>query len=406
MPRHVFLQDEHSIRRNMLLKTRTMSGCAILMVICLFPLPARTETPHIRLEANTSFWWTVHEQVENNLRQQGSDDVAASEASGFNFRQGRLAFSLLSPDQKIEALIRIRLEERTDIIDFWGAYHAAPALNIFIGQMKIPSTGEVLTEDHRLDFISRTTFGRQVSDYSLSRTPFISSLMASKSYDRDLGIACKGTIRCRGEDRFSYFLMVGNGIGSNKYISGGESDEFVYTNGFGHFYYGMRLEAMLPPWLTLGAHGSLNKHDDMALSNRGPVYDLDRQAWTVDCSAQLPWKQKIYAFYGDGSMDDFIEAQRYRYDYQGWGLWVLQNVLADRIELGFRFDSFTSEFASDGNENTQKNWTAGVNYQPQRYFRMQLNYITKQTENAYEPDFDDDIVYLNAQFIFDTGFLQ
>ena len=378
----------------------------VLITLLLTPIAVTAERPVVSIEANTSFWWTMHEQVENGLLQEGSKDAAADEASGFNFKQGRTALVFESPDGKIEALLRVRLEERTDIIDFWGAYRASPWLRISIGQMKIPSTAEVLTRDHKLDFISRTTFGKYVGDYSLSRTPYISSIMAVKSYNRDLGIALKGKCPLGKTSSLSYFLMVSNGIGANKYIGGRESSEFLYTNTFGDFYYGLRLEMKPVSWITLGSHASLNKHENIALGDRGPVYDTDRTVWTADVNAHLPWGQKIYAFYGDGDMADFIEAQEYRFDFKGWGFWTLKLIYCKKIEVGLRYDSFTTEFNKDGNETTQSHWTLGINYSLDKYLRLQLNYTDKETKNDFEPDIADNILFLNVQFLFDASLVQ
>lgn len=364
-------------------------------------MPAAAESPRVGIEANTSFWWTVMEEVENGLLQAGSLDAAADQASGFNFKQGRLAFSFESPEGRIEAFLRLRLEKRTDVIDFWGSYRAATWMAVSIGQMKIPSTAEVLAPDHGLDFITRTTFGRNVGDFALSRTPYISSVMAVKSYDRDLGIALRGAFPGDEAPLLGYFLMVSNGIGANKYIGGGESEEFFFTNRFGDFYYGTRVEGAPVPWVTLGAHASRNRHDDAALGDRGPVYDIDRTVWTADVEARLPWGQRVDGFYGRGRMEDFIESQEYRFDYSGWGMWTIQPLFEDRLELGLRYDTFTTEFGGNGDETGQENWTAGLNWRPDEYLRLQLNYMYKETVNEFESDLDDDILFLNIQFLFD-----
>jgi len=366
------------------------------------PLRAASDSPRVRVEANTSFWWVLSERVENGLLQAGSLDEAADRASGFNFKQGRLAFAFESPNERIEAFIRLRLEERTDVIDFWGSYRAAPWLAVTIGQMKIPSTAEVLTPDHGIDFITRTTFGRNVGDFALSRTPYISSVMAVKSYDRDLGIALQGAYPDGDTPLFGYFLMVGNGIGANRYIGGGESEEFLFTNRFGDFYYGLPAEGSPVQWMTVGTHASVNNHDDATLGDRGPVYDIERTVWTADAEVRLPRGQRIYGFYGAGSMDDFLESQRYRFDYSGWGIWTIQPLFEERLELCLRYDSFTTEFNDDGNETGQESLTAGLNYSPERYLRLQMNYMHKETIGEFEPDLDDDIIFLNIQFLFDA----
>jgi hypothetical protein len=386
--------------------TKSITPLLVIVVLAVLTPPAGADSPIIGIEANSSFWFTIYEEVENGLIQPGSGDPAADHASGFNFKLGRVALTFESPDRKIEALIRLRLEERTDVISFWGAYHAAPWLGAYIGQMKIPSTAEVLAPDHLLDFTSRTTFGRNVCDYSLSRTPYISSIMAAKSYDRDLGFALKGLCPGRKAPSIGYFIMASNGIGANRYIGGDTSEEFLYTNGFGDFYYGARLELSPASMLTLGTHLSMNRHDDMALGDRGPVYDIDRRVWTADSRLELPTGQRIEGFYGIGSMNDFIESQNYRFDYSGWGLWAIQPLVDGKIELGIRYDNFTYEFNEDGNKTSQNNLTAGVNYRPEEYLRLQLNYIYKQTVNEFEEDLDDNILYLNVQFIFDAMLME
>lgn len=367
---------------------------------------AAGDPPKVDMEATASFWWHVYEEVENGLIQTGSQNEAADVSSEFNFRHGRLGFRLESHDAAVSALIRLRLEERTDVIDFWGAYHAASWLNIFIGQMKIPSTFEVLLPYYELDFATRTSFGKHVGDYSLSRTPYISSIMAAKSYYRDLGVSLKGSFPGREKTFFSYFCMVGNGIGANKYIGGGERSGFVYTNRFGDFYYGLRLEATPVSWITIGTHYSKNTHDDIALGDRGPVFDIDRTVWTADFRTHLPWKLRVDGFYGAGEMDDYFDAQRYRFDYNGWGLWMMKACYDDKIELGLRYDSFTTEFNNDGNKTSQQNWTIGVNLRPQNNLRLQLDYINKETVNDFESDFGDDIVLVNFQFLFDRRLVQ
>ncbi len=384
-----------------------LAAAALILLIAFTVPPAQAaERPEVAVEANTSFWWVISEEVENGLLQRGSLDPAAAHASGFNFKQGRLAFSFESPRGDIEAFLRLRLEERTDIIDFWGAYHIAPCLAVYMGQMKIPSIEEVLTPDHMLDFITRSSFGRNLGDYALSRTPYISSIMAVKSYDRDLGLAIKGAYPDGEDPLVGYFLMVGNGTGANSYIGGSESEEFLFTNSFGDFYYGFRTDLYLAAWLRTGTHFSLNRHENAALDARGPVFDLDRKVWTADFSADLPWGQRLDGFYGRGSISDFWDAQQYEFRYDGWAVWTIQPLLEGAIELALRYDIFTTEFNGDGNETSRKDWTAGVNYRPAENLRLQLNYIHKTTANRFEPDPDDDILYMNVQFLFDTPITQ
>jgi len=391
---------------------------AVMLITAAFPLSATADestSPTLDMEATASFWWTIHEQVQNGLVQQGSGDRAADHASGFAFRHGRIAFILGSSGGDLELLLRIRLEERTDIVDFYGGWIPSHLFRIYIGQMKIPSTAEVLTAYNDLDFASRSTFGRKVGDYSLTRTPYISSVMAARSYDRDLGLAIKGSWpgnrqpgNRQPDDRqreVRWFLMAGNGMGANRYIGGRENEEFLYTNSLGDMYYGGRLEIAPVHWVTAGMHASSNEHNDFALGDRGPVMDIDRKVWSVDIAAGHPRSPRIYGFYGEGEMADYFDAQQYLFDYSGWGLQAVWPMLSGRLELALRFDRFISESGRDGNETIQDDWTAGINFSPLENLRLQLNYVNKRASNEFESDIDDDILYMNFQFYFDTDIL-
>ncbi len=374
-----------------------------LLTIAARPVRAELpELPRVWIEANASIWLTMLEQNDNGLKQQGSRDAAAAEASGFNMKQGRTAVLLEGLDGKVEALVRLRLEERTDLLDFWGRYQHAPWLSVTVGQQKIPSIHEVLVRDHLTDFITRTTFGQNLVDFSLSQTPYISSLMSIKSHNRDLGIAVEGEVPGKQRPLGRYFVMVSNGIGSNNYIGGDESSEFLWANKVGDFLYGARLEANPLEWVTLGGHVTYNDHDDAVLYDKKSVVDFSRTAWSTDFRISTPWATRLEAFYGSGEMRDFLEGQRYRFDFSGWGVWVIQALLDNRVELGIRYDVFEQEFHNDGNETEQRNWTFGVNWRPIEYVRLQLNYILKDTDSEFVKDVDDDILFANFQFMFDT----
>jgi hypothetical protein len=382
-----------------------------LLLATAFPCPAAADEetgsyPTLDMEATASFWWTIYEQVQNGLIQQGSGDRADEYASGFSFRHGRIAFILGSPKGDLQLLLRIRLDERTDIVDFYGGWLPAEYIRIYIGQMKVPSTAEVLAPYNDLDFASRTTFGRKVGDYSMTRTPYISSVMAAKSYDRDLGLTVKGSYPGDSQWEIRWFLMAGNGMGANRYIGGRENEEFLYTNSLGDMYFGGRLEFGPAHWLTAGFHASSNSHSDVALGYRGPVMDIDRKVWSADIAVGHPDAPRLYGFYGAGEMDDFFDALQYLYDYSGWGLQGVWPMLEGRLELALRFDRFVSESGCDGNETTQDNWTAGINWSPLEHLRLQLNYVSKNATNEFESDIDDDILYMNFQFDFDAPILR
>ncbi|MCK4538278.1 MAG: hypothetical protein KAV42_05720 [Candidatus Krumholzibacteria bacterium] len=374
-----------------------------LSVLLALAAPARGGEDQVRVESNASFWWIIDEEVENGLFQNGSLDQAADRASGFILSSGRIALAWQSASGRIEALVSLRLEQRTDVLDFYGTWNFRPWLKVSVGQMRIPSTREGLTPYYDLDFISKSTFGTYISDYSLSRTPYISSVMAVKSYDRDMGLALRGDLKNGDRSVLSWFMMLSNGIGAGKYVGGREEPGFIYTNRAGDHYYGARVEVSPRSGVTFGFHLSRNIHEDVTLGERGPVLDFDRSARTADIQTRLPWGQCIYAFYGEGKMDDFSLAQRYVFKYEGWGLSLVQPFFGERFEVCARFDNFETRYTTGSVTTDQDNFTVGVNFRPDPRLRLMLNYLIKDTKNASKPDLDDNILYLDLQFTFDTG---
>jgi hypothetical protein len=262
--------------------------------------------------------------------------------------------------------------------------------------MKIPSTGEVLTPDHLTDFATRSAFGQRIGDYALADTPYISSLMNVASYNRDLGLAVKGDLTY-----LTYFLMVSNGCGSNRFVGAGESSEFLYGNNFGDFFYGARVTVKPLAGVEAGGHWSSNRHDNTILQDKKTVVDFHRETWSADLDLRLPYGLRLYGFYGEGGMDDFMNSLDYVYDYSGWGGQAMWAIMETGLEAGVRYDIFTSEFQEDGNETTLEKLTWAVNCQPRPLVRVQVNYMEKLTDNDYFPDVDDDIFIVNLQFMFD-----
>jgi len=376
-----------------------------LAIFVSLALPVASMAQEIHLEGSASFWWLVHEEVENGKIQQSSGDYAAQEASGFNFSQGRLGVRFLSEGGAVEGLLRLRLEERTDIIDAWGAYHFRPWLNFQVGLMKIPATSEILQSDSDIDFISRTTYAETAGDYALSTTPYISLLMNTESKNRDMGMALKGRFPGDGKPAVKYFFMVSNGTGGNLYVGGKESQEYFYTNNFGDHLYGGRVEVLPIEGVMIGSHYSRNRHVDAIFKDKKAVFDLDRISWSVDGQVKTPWLTKLYAFYAEGSLEDFWFASEYEFDWKGWGVWLMQGFWNGAVEVGVRYDIFLYEYDDDGNEKGIDTWTYGINLVPSENSRIQINYMDKFTIDDFSDDLDDNVLFVNFQFRFQEGLL-
>ena len=75
--------------------------CLVLSALATAVPTVAAAGPKVAVEANTSFWVTLHEEAQNGQDQPGSDDEAAQTASGFNFKQGRVAFTFASTDGRV-----------------------------------------------------------------------------------------------------------------------------------------------------------------------------------------------------------------------------------------------------------------------------------------------------------------
>ena len=375
----------------------------LLLLILLLELPGKSHADNLNLAGNVSLWWNIYEENENGIRQPRTQKAAADVVSGFNFKQGRVHLNYKDVERFLGANFQIRLEERVAMLDGYGVWRPLPFFHFYLGQMKVPSTYEALASDTVLDFISRSTLSQKLTDWSLSRSPYFSAFYGNRSYHRDLGVGIKGTFGLQFQPNLvSYFLMVGNGLGANLFIGGRESKEFIFSNDFGDYFYGGRVDVSPFNWSSIGAHYSQNKHGNMLFNDKKTVFDLDRDSWSVDLRLQLPPVQFI-TLYGAGKVDDnYFYTEQKDLEYLGWEAKVLVWLVSDILQLGVRYDVYTEKFFEGGNPIDQKNLTFGVNLIPAPNMRFQLNYLFKETEDETEPDLDDNILFLNFQYSFNT----
>ncbi len=349
--------------------------------------------------------WCAYEENENGILQEDTNDEAAEITSGFNLKRGRVGFDYEDLQYHLDARLQIRLEERVDILDAYGAWGPVDWFRLAVGQMKIPSTYEVLTSGADLDFITRSTISGNIGDWSLSRTFSYSSFYGNESYYRDLGIAVSGLIGPRKKTELvKYFFMAGNGLGHSLYIGGSESKEFIVSNDFGDYFYGARLDLLPLDGITMGGHYSINEHDDMLFNDENTVFDLDRSSWSVDVRLDFT-PVRIAGMYGAGVIDDdYFHTGLTNLEYSGWETKILYQLLSDQLELGARYDTYSYESQESGNTIDENHWTFGVNYIPAPLLRLQFNYIRKETEDDknIELDLDDDIFFINFQLRFRT----
>jgi hypothetical protein len=376
----------------------------VLIVLCASRGDATTSTvgDSLCVSGYVQMWATLYEELENGMpRQLGTGDEARQSASGFSIRRARLSVRSNLWSDRIAAQVGLKLEQNIALLDCYALIRFGDRLNLFLGQMKIPSTYEVGTASDELDFISRTTISRNITDWSLSRYPpgFKSVIVTkTKSNLRDLGIALRGNL---WKDTVRYFVMMGNGLGANWYIGGKENEQFADTNGFGELFYAARLDVRPLNWAAVGGHCSVNHHDNMRVQGeKGAVIDLRRKSMSADMALALPYRIRASGMFAGGVIDDdvFYEDGKQDYVYSGYEMKVLGSIIEDLLEGGVRFDNYTFEINESGDRIKENRWTFGVTYRFEDVFKGQLNYVWKKTEERGEPDLKDNILFMNFQF--------
>jgi hypothetical protein len=358
-------------------------------------------------------WLTLYQQMEeaDELYQHPSGDPAATSTSGLSINRARLGLRVKLLDGWLRIFSQLKLERDPSLLDVVFTLHVADWLQLGVGQQKIPSTFENLTYTWQLDFIQRTTFSRNVADFSLSRTTHASSLFYGVGSNlRDLGLSLRGTVPL-GPLEASYFAMLGNGLGANLFIGGGADKEFIITNP-GDFFYGGRLQLELPEWAALGGHVNYNQHDNMVFNSGRVVYDLDRISASGDAQLSVPGTGlRLCGLLGWGRIDDDYDDDG-RTDLVYWGgegrlVWQLNPLLQHLwwtdllerhlFELGVRYDNYSSEWNGTGSVVEQHTWTFGLTYRYDPYIRAQLNVLLRRTDDPDLPDLDDNVLLLAVQ---------
>jgi hypothetical protein len=349
--------------------------------------------------------WYLYEQALNGKHQDVTGDLGAQEASGFNVNRARLSADAQWGPAGM--MVQLRLEGGSlSLLDAYGYWMlVGRALEIEVGQMKIPSEWEALVPDDELDFATRSRFATEVANWSLSRSPFSTSpFYFIQTQQRDLGAAIKGEVR-----GFSYLAMVGNGLGANNYVGADESRQFVYANSFGAYFYGARVSydllteirqggSPLPASFVVGGHYCINVHPNLIYNDAKTVLDLDRRSWSVDARLGLFDVLRLTGMYGEGVInDDYDNDGNPDYVYRGWEAGAMVAIIRDVLEAGARFDCYSWNRAVTSGWANAMALTVGVNISWTSHVRIQLNYKLKLLRGDLSQDADSNLVIVSTQ---------
>jgi hypothetical protein len=268
---------------------------------------------------------------------------------------------------------------------------------LWAGQMKVPSTHEVDTPSEALDFGTPGGFSSVAADYALARSPSLASrLTGVRTYDRDLGVGVKGSAA-----PLSYFVMVGNGLGANRFVGGPGARQEVYANSFGAHFYGARLSLRPLPAIEIGGHASWNDHPNAVLDDKRTVLDIRRASASVDLRVAPVERIAFVAMYGAGRVEDDIDYDgRADYRYRGWEAKLTAWVAPRRLRAGVRYDAFGEESYENGAEDILHAATAGLSWFPGEGLRLQAEVRRNILESDANPDLDDDLVLVTGQVEF------
>jgi hypothetical protein len=381
------------------------------------PREARAYEVSERLEVYGYFqsWFTVVEQMEEarGLQQIHTDDPASTWTTGFRMQRLRLGLNARFLDDALEAVLLLRLEGDPGMMDVYVRWRPLRWLSVLLGQFRIPSTAENLRPDRDLPFLQRTHLSDALADYSLSRTNYSSSLFSgNRSLRRDFGLGVR-IDQVWPSFGIHVHAMIGNGLGANLFISGDRQRGFLIANE-GQLYYAGRLALdLVPGWLTVGGHGSYNRHDDVVFNSGRTVLDLDRWSASGDVILRVAaWGLTVGALGGYGEVrEDANFDDRRDYEYggvAGYVLWDLQPLLTHvtrgrfgrrhHLVLGARFEWFF-DVSDEAPETTHEyQTTVSLGYRCGEHVRLQLDAMLRRLDEPFMPDLDDDAFILGAQF--------
>ncbi len=354
--------------------------------------------------------WYIYEQVQNDSKQNVSNDFAKDEASGFSINKARINFNIAS--KRISNSYQIKLEKGTIVLlDAFLFYKLfSNKLSVGFGQMKIPSTYEVLTADTNLDFATRSIISSRIVDWSLSKSiSSVSPFTGINCYNRDMGIAAKGQL----SSFFNYFIMIGNGFGANNFIGGEENSQTIYSNRFGEYLYAARIcldiikliniKSIISSF-TISGHYNHNYHHDILYNDTNTVLDIKRNSWSTDLKISLFNRLHFTMLYAKGIInDDTDNDNKTDFTYDGYDLNFIADITRNKLQAAFRYETYTEKNSIFSGTDSIIHYTLGFNYCTSTNLKLKLNYKLKYLKSNLNNDFDNNIFILLLQYQFNSN---
>jgi len=290
-----------------------------------------SEAAHINFSGYT--------QLRFRSRPDGSD--------GFDIRRSRLTLRgrIAGPfDYKLQG--EFGGSSGFKLLDAAISFRIHPAVDLTVGQQKIPFSLESSASSTRLDTINRS----QPVEALAARSR---DVLGNQS-GRDIGATVHGSLG-NGPDtmRFEYAVGVFNGAGIN---SSDDNDSKDLAG---------RVRAILFPGLSAGASFYSGRRTPIG----DPEKSFDRSRWGLE----LSWKYGIFDLKGE-----YLHGRDEPVNRNGWYAQLGAFAVKDKLRVVAKIDSFDPNTATDGNRRDIA--TLGVNWFISGAARLQVNYEIRSEE--------------------------
>lgn len=290
-----------------------------------------------KLEESNSKWSKIVEKLPTIsgytfIRYQYND--AASQTNTFDIRRARLSLSG-KPAKWFEYKIQLEFASSPKIMDAYAKFKIDPMFNVQVGQMKIPFSIENPLSPTSLEFIDNAKF--------------IGAYLPTGG--RDIGLQVSGGFfpqEKSGKDLIEYTVAVMNGNEINK------KDDNTAKDFSGNLKFNICKNLMLQYSLYEGKMGEIH-HD---ANNHKSMHGAG-------------------AWYNGDKFN--VRSEYYHVDFQGIKgqscyAQVAYNIKS-KVYPAFRFDYIDHDL--DLHNNSEFDYSVGINYVPAKFVGLQVNYTCK-----------------------------